>query len=564
MTRKLGMLAVVLTLTLSASAGVDPGTISGHVRNSRGVPQMGAAVQFLTAVASQPQTVYTDARGFFTAAGLLPGSYSVKVTAPSFLPSLREHISVQPGASVLVNVTLNTLFEAINLVPRRADSGRDEEDWKWTLRSMSNRPILRLNGDGPLVVVSHSNDAKDGVLKAQVAFMAGSDGEGFGGGSDVSTSFNVEQSLFSAGTLSLNGNVGYGSTSPATAVRATYSHTMPDGSKPEMSLTARRFATPELAAHHAALQALALSMSDTTTIGESLELNYGGEMQTVQFRGRATAFRPFGSADLHLGRNTVLEYRYSSSIPNTRHAKGFDTAPADLTESGPRVSMVAFSPKIERARHHEISVSQRRGNNNFQAAYFRDRLRNAALVGVGEDGVESGDILPDVYSGTFTYNGGDLETQGLRLVYQRRLTGDLYATVDYAFGGVLTATPGDWDAVRSSLRNVRRHAVATKVAGTLPGSKTRWIASYRWMSGDDALTPVDMFNVSAGQSDPFLNIFVRQPLPSRRFIPAGMEALIDVRNLLAQGYMPVVGSDGSTVYLVQSARSIRGGLAFIF
>jgi hypothetical protein len=43
-----------------------------------------------------------------------------------------------------------------------------------------------------------------------------------------------------------------------------------------------------------------------------------------------------------------------------------------------------------------------------------------------------------------------------------------------------------------------------------------------------------------------------------------MEALIEVRNLLAQGYVPVMGQDGQTVYLVQAARSIRGGLAFSF
>ncbi len=33
------------------------------------------------------------------------------------------------------------------------------------------------------------------------------------------------------------------------------------------------------------------------------------------------------------------------------------------------------------------------------------------------------------------------------------------------------------------------------------------------------------------------------------FLPAHMEALIDLRNLLAQGYVPVMGQDGQTVYL---------------
>jgi UDP:flavonoid glycosyltransferase YjiC (YdhE family) len=67
-----------------------------------------------------------------------------------------------------------------------------------------------------------------------------------------------------------------------------------------------------------------------------------------------------------------------------------------------------------------------------------------------------------------------------------------------------------------------------------------------------------MFNASAGQSDPFLNVFVRQPIGGH------VEALIDIRNLLAQGYVPVVASDGQTVYLVESARSVRGGVAFTF
>jgi hypothetical protein len=77
------------------------------------------------------------------------------------------------------------------------------------------------------------------------------------------------------------------------------------------------------------------------------------------------------------------------------------------------------------------------------------------------------------------------------------------------------------------------------------------------------LTPVDLFNSSAGQSDPYLNLFIRQPIPAN-FLAGHMEILMDLRNLLAQGYVPVMGRDGHTLYLVQSARSVRGGVAFSF
>jgi Carboxypeptidase regulatory-like domain len=563
MTRKLGWILMTLAMTLSASAAVNPGTISGSVRNSTGTPQMGASVEILAQAASHGPIVYTDAKGRYTAHGLLPGTYTVRVSAPSFLPSIREHVGLLAGANLVVNVTLNTLFEAIQFVPRKANSPEEQDDWRWTLRSVANRPILRLASDGPLVVVRNKDEETDAVLKAKVAFMAGSNGEAFSG-SDMSTNFEYEQSVFGHNEIAFNGNVGYGNGTPA-MFRARYTHKLPNGTNPEVTLTAKRFASPDMVARHAALQALALTVSNTTPLTNSIEFNYGAEAQAVQFIRTATAFRPFGSLDWHLGDNTVVEYKYASSAPNMRREKGFETAPSDLSESTPRLSLMNGDPTIERARHHEVSVSRRQGKNNFQLAAFHDRITNTALTGVGAGLDSEGDILGDVYSGTFLYNGGSMATNGLRGVYERKLTDSTSATFDYSYGGVLTApdkmmTLSD---VRNNLRVQRRHSLAAKFSGTLPATHTKVLTSYRWTSGD-ALTSVDMFNSSPGESDPALSLFIRQPLPNRKFIPAGMEALVDVRNLLAQGYRPVLSTDGQTLYLVQVARSIRGGLSYTF
>ncbi len=147
---------------------------------------------------------------------------------------------------------------------------------------------------------------------------------------------------------------------------------------------------------------------------------------------------------------------------------------------------------------------------------------------------------------------------------QRTLRDGLTGTVDYAYGGVLDVAPGtSWTALDDSTRNVRRHALTGKVSGTAPKLKTHWIASYRWISGD-AVTPVDMFDASAGQAGAYWNVFVRQPLPGSVFLANHIEALLEVDNLLAQGYVPVMGKDGRTVYLVQTPRTLRGGLGFSF
>ena len=188
---------------------------------------------------------------------------------------------------------------------------------------------------------------------------------------------------------------------------------------------------------------------------------------------------------------------------------------------------------------------------------------------MGDASSDGGEVLPDLFSETFTYRGKELDAHGMRVVLQRKLASDLTATLDYGYGGVL-----DLSTARTRAISPCRTRAATAWYGTgtplrrnsaeqLPGTKTRWITSYRWISGQ-ALTPVDMFNASAGQSDPFLNIYLRQPIPGTGFLPGHMDAVIDVRNLLAQGYVPLLGQDGRTVYLVQSARSIRGGVAFSF
>jgi hypothetical protein len=228
------------------------------------------------------------------------------------------------------------------------------------------------------------------------------------------------------------------------------------------------------------------------------------------------------------------------------------------------VSISGFTPAVERARHQEVSFSQRLGKNNLQVAFYADRMVDPVLTGVGDLTAESGEVLPNLDAGTFNFQGNDFSTHGLRLVLQRKLMSDLTATLDYSYGGVLDLARPDveLDDARGWMRTEHRHSLATKLSGNVPRAKTHWIASYRWVNGE-ALTPVDLFNTSAGQADPYLNLFVRQPLPGS-FLASHMEVLMDLRNLLAQGYVPVMSRDGRTLYLVQSARSVRGGVAFNF
>jgi hypothetical protein len=112
-----------------------------------------------------------------------------------------------------------------------------------------------------------------------------------------------------------------------------------------------------------------------------------------------------------------------------------------------------------------------------------------------------------------------------------------------------------------SIAQRRTQAVTASVDGKLIRTGTGWRASYRWQPVN-TITPVAMYN-SYGQGA-YLNILVRQPIHCGHLLPNGTEALVDVRNLLAQGYRPFLTTDGSTLYFAQDARSIQGGLSFSF
>src|ERR1700743_3190602 len=358
MTRKLGCLLVVL-LAWAPLHAASAGAIAGYVKDSSGAPQMGAVVGVFVSAVKVGTTVFTDSRGYYMADNLPAGTYQVKVTAVSFLPSLREDVVVRSGRPLVINLAVNTLADALKVIPARRSDTEDPDDWHWALRSATNRPVLRVlekdkedveaseNGvdGGSLIVVSRKNSefGDDRALKGSVAFMAGAEA----GGPGESTAFTLQKSIFSAGTLSLNGNIGTSSLDPSGVLRASYSHLIGETSRPTVTVTYRHFAAPGTAILNSPMAAIEMRSSDNMTIGGFIDLSYGADLQSVEFANRVTALRPHGSAAVHLSPNMVVEYSYTTSEPDTRSAKGFDSAPADLSESNPRMALLNGQVEVE-------------------------------------------------------------------------------------------------------------------------------------------------------------------------------------------------------------------------
>jgi hypothetical protein len=113
----------------------------------------------------------------------------------------------------------------------------------------------------------------------------------------------------------------------------------------------------------------------------------------------------------------------------------------------------------------------------------------------------------------------------------------------------------------AAARPRRAQTYTIALSGTLEGTGTRWRASYRWQP-EDTVTAVAPYQLDA--MAPYMNLHLRQPIRLHGEGSSSFEFLLDVRNLLAEGYRPYLLNDGSLLLFAQEQRGIRTGLAFTF
>lgn len=94
---KITVLSIVLAASLPVWAGGPVAAVSGVVRDSQGVAQMGALVQVLANDSVMVGTAFTDLHGRYLISNLTPGKYEVRATAALFMPAQHGNLQLRPG-----------------------------------------------------------------------------------------------------------------------------------------------------------------------------------------------------------------------------------------------------------------------------------------------------------------------------------------------------------------------------------------------------------------------------------------------------------------------------------
>jgi hypothetical protein len=558
-------LAMLIALGSAPVHGATQGSVSGLVRDSAGVPQIGAIVQLLRPDLTVLTTVYTDATGRFSISTVMPGRYAVKAMGTFFLPSLRENVRIR--ADTVVNLTLNTLYEVMQWLPAepRADNAQ-KDDWAWTLRSAANRPLLRWLEDGPLVVVSDGAGAKP-KLKAR---LIATGQEGSFGESGERISASVEETP--SNSRELLAHVDFAPDTDA-GMESMLGFRQDLGFAGSVQSVAAVAVHPEIDASGAeGLDEAAIRTWETMNLGDEFEAEVGSEQVLARFSEHSpntvAAALPFASVGWRSG-NSSVRYRMTSFRPGPQDA--------DDTEGRawlPQLSARNGDLALEHGLHQEIGWERRTDKSGMGVLVYDDSNDNPVIEALGHFAAsDSGEemALLDRASGLLHLAGPNYSTVGVLATANRRLPGGSAVSVSYAEGGALampttpaisgSSRPGSLGQVLAAAHPRHTQMYALSLSGTLDGTGTRWRASYRWQPAD-TVTQVAPF--AAGANDPYLNLYIRQPICVSRDGTGRFETLLDVRNLLAEGYRPFLLSDGSLLVFAQDQRSVRVGVAFTF
>jgi len=224
--------------------------------------------------------------------------------------------------------------------------------------------------------------------------------------------------------------------------------------------------------------------------------------------------------------------------------------------------------QVQRTQNLELGYERVMGSRKYSASIYSETATNAALMLSGPQGfVPWTDSLPDLGTDDRIFNVGSYHRVGVTAAVQQAL--GRHAEIGVAAGhtGALAVNQsqspaGDsGDDLRSVIHEVDRPWLALQVSGTVPVTGTFLMSSYGFNDAS-VLMPDHVYMTQDALQSTGWNVRIRQPLPL--FNCGGrLEATAELRNLLAQGYLPL-GTAGRKALLTNSPRTVRGGLAFIF
>lgn len=569
-------LAVMLMGFASSAYSKGPrgmATVTGTVRDHRGLPLSGALIQIIREGA---KTIVKEARtaadGTFSAK-IPAGRYSLKAVAAGFSEVLFSSVSVAPSAEIAYRFNL----EPVGVGRRYPEQRNDRDSAKWRLRSAQTQRSIFQNNDGTdaTVAAAESETVTDDVVILDAADEG--DKSGVRPQGVVETYFAESNSPFGSSYQGLNFAVAL----PASeSIDLIFSGQTGTGAAPQRFEATARLRLNDR--HRLGVTAGGAKLKSFGGIADQLAQRDLGQMSVravdewivrdgfvvvlgmdySRFFGAGSdaAISPRLGVQFDAGARTRVKAAYASmaDIGDVQSVETFETADAIFKRPAAQpIAYVGGRAVMARSRRFEVGLERELSNrSSVEATAFVDMTSGR---GVGLLAMPATAFSGETATALMRVANQEGSARGVRVVYSNRLNHVWNASAGYSFGRGQRLSPAGIHNPANVFDTAFFNSIALQLAGDW-STGTHVQTVFRF-SPEATVFAIDPFAGQLAVYDPSLSIQVTQDLPTFG-LPLRAQAILDARNLMD---VQTTTSNGDTLLLVApNGRSVRGGISVRF
>ncbi len=571
-------IAVILTTVCSSAYGKGTrglATVTGTVRDNRGMPLAGALIQMIREGANKiVKETRTSADGSFSAK-IPAGKYSLKAIATGFSEVLFSSVTVAPSAEIAYRFNLEPLGAGRTYPEQRSD----RDSVKWRLRAaQTQRSIFQQNGNPDATVAAV--EAEQSANTDDVSMSKGDDsGQSHARPQGVvETYFEESATPFVSSYQGVNfafalpaseridlifsGQTGIGSSAPqrfetTARMRVNARHRL-GVSAGGADLPSFKTFAPQNSRQK--LGQMSVRAVDEWIVRDGFVVVLGVDYSRFMGAGNDAALTPRIGVQFDANARTRVKAAYAmtddgyeyQSIPNFESGDVVFKRPVNQP-----VAYVGGRAVMARSRRLEVGLERELSNRaTVEATAFLDMTsgRGVGLLATPVSGFsgETGRVLLKVAN-------QEGSARGVRLVYSNRLNHVWNASAGYSFGRGQRVSPLGIHNPAELFDGGFFHSVAFQIAGDW-STGTHVQTVFRF-SPEATVFAIDPFAGQMAVYDPSLSIQITQDLPTFG-LPVRAQAIVDARNLLD---VQTTTTNGEMILLVgPNGRSLRGGISVRF
>jgi len=547
-------------------------TITGTVRDNKGVPLAGALVQLIREGAKQiVKQTYTAADGSFSAK-IPAGKYSLKAIATGFSEVLFESVQVNPSAEIAYSFNLEPANSPRTLVNQRSD----KDNVKWTLRSNQNRKSIFQANQGQDATIAAVEDADENKAaeenqtnnideRGHVRLQGVAEQYFASSSNPFSPSYegvNFAFALPASETIDLifAGQTGIGAVAPqrfetTARVRLNDRH--------RLNLNgggARTFSVDDKAAERRSLGQMSVRAVDEWLVRDGVVVVMGLDYSRFTNAGGDSAISPRIGVQFDPNARTRVRASYAPGGDETAIQSSASFEDTNVIFRQPQSQAVAFvggRAVMGQSRRLEFGMQRVLDNrSNLDTAVFLDMTsgRGVGLMALPMSAFSGDAALPMM--SVANQNGS---ARGLRVVYSRRLNQVWSASAGYSFGRGQRLSATNISDPADLFSNGFFQTAAFQVAGDW-STGTHVQTVFRF-SPQATVFAIDPFAGQLAVYDPSLSVQITQDLPTFG-LPVRAQAIIDARNLF--DFQTRTMNAETLLEVGSSGRTVRGGILVRF